>query len=268
MRKFSVECVTAGLVSWWIRSGNTTLAMFLRTRSSDEGKNKYVKGASRHEDQKNVSGSHGATDASPDDTMLALHLASGDQDALSVLFDRYKDLVFVIARDYLRDEGEAEETVQQVFLDIFRSIGQFDPARGTFKAWLLQFAYHRTINRKEHLQAKRFYDWRNLDDMVPEELIEGAGRSFNMPRQEIVRLTHELLSSLDQRHRRIVELSLLGGYTAEEIAKMSGETASAVRHIYYRSLASLHTLLTKRAKELRPAKAEKEGVYIASPRTL
>jgi RNA polymerase sigma-70 factor (ECF subfamily) len=241
--------------------------MFLRTRSSDDGKNRHPRGASRNESEKNPSSGSSDSD-SPDDAVLAANLASGDQDALTVLFDRYSELVFSIARRMLRDDGEAEETVQQVFLDIFRSIAQFDPAKGNFKAWLLQFAYHRSINRKEHLQARRFYDWRQLDDMVPEELVEGAGRPFQMSRQELVRLAQELLASLDQRHRRIVEMTLFGGYTAEEIAKSSGETASAVRHILYRSLGRLYAVLTESGRDRRTPEVAKEGAYIVSPRTL
>ena len=101
-----------------------------------------------------------------------------------------------------------------------------------------------------------------------EELVEGAGRPFQMSRQELVRLAQELLASLDQRHRRIVEMTLFGGYTAEEIAKSSGETASAVRHILYRSLGRLHAILAKNEKERRTSEAAKEGAYIVSPRTL
>jgi RNA polymerase sigma-70 factor, ECF subfamily len=242
--------------------------MFLRTRSSDDGKNRYPRGASRNESEKNLSSEASSEPGSPDDAVLAANLASGDQDALTVLFDRYRDLVFSIARRILRDDGEAEETVQQVFLDIFRSITQFDPAKGNFRAWLLQFAYHRSINRKEHLQARRFYDWRQLDDIAPEELVEGAGRPFQMSRQELVRLAQELLASLDQRHRRIVEMTLFGGYTAEEIAKSSGETASAVRHILYRSLGRLYAVLAESERGRRTPEAAKEGAYIVSPRTL
>src|SRR6266446_6410403 len=68
-----------------------------------------------------------------EDDDLVAELASGHHDALTVLFDRHSALVFRIARRILRDDGEAEETVQQVFLDVYRSIAQFDPRRGSFK---------------------------------------------------------------------------------------------------------------------------------------
>ena len=68
-----------------------------------------------------------------DDEQLMLSLQSGYNDALALLFDRYHRLVFSIALKILRDRGEAEDVVQNVFLDIFRSVAQFDPAKGTTK---------------------------------------------------------------------------------------------------------------------------------------
>ena len=90
-----------------------------------------------------------------EDLMAALRM--GCNDALAVLFERLSALVFRIARAILHDDGEAEETVQRVFLDVFRAVNQFNPDRGTFKTWLLQYAYHRSLNRRQHLQANRFY---------------------------------------------------------------------------------------------------------------
>jgi len=84
--------------------------------------------------------------------------AQGLQRCTGRSIERHSALVFRIARAILRDDGEAEETVQRVFLDVFRAVNQFNPARGSFKTWLLQYAYHRTINRREHLQANHFYN--------------------------------------------------------------------------------------------------------------
>jgi RNA polymerase sigma-70 factor (ECF subfamily) len=64
----------------------------------------------------------------------------GESDALTVLFERHSPLVFRIARRILRNDAEAEDTVQQVFLDVFRSAEQFEPEKGSFRFWLLMFA--------------------------------------------------------------------------------------------------------------------------------
>src|SRR5277367_6136200 len=105
------------------------------------------------------------------DAELMAHLKGGCNDALAVLFDRYYRLVLSIALKIVRDPGEAEDVMQTVFLEIFRSVAQFDPAKGTTKVWILQYAYHRAINRKQHLNARKFYsqiDLEEVENRVPE----------------------------------------------------------------------------------------------------
>src|ERR1039458_9643806 len=95
----------------------------------------------------------------------------------------------------LHDDGEAEETVQKAFLDIFRAVNQFNPDRGTFKTWLLQYAYHRSINRRQQLQASRFYSRDELNELMPAELFRGAGHLLCLLPQEVVCLVEQVLAT-------------------------------------------------------------------------
>ena len=72
------------------------------------------------------------------DEDLIQALRMGCNDALALPFERHSALVFRIARATLHDDGEAEETVRKIFLDVFRAVNEFNPDRGTFKTWLLQ----------------------------------------------------------------------------------------------------------------------------------
>jgi RNA polymerase sigma-70 factor (ECF subfamily) len=165
---------------------------------------------------------------SDEDLMAALRM--GCNDALAVLFERHSALVFRIARAILHEDGEAEETVQKVFLDIFRAVNQFNPDRGTFKTWLLQYAYHRSIDRRQHLQANRFYSRDELDELKPAGLFYGAGHLLCLPPQGVVYLVEQVLATLESRQRRVIELTYFEGLTAEEIAKKTGDSASSVRN--------------------------------------
>jgi RNA polymerase sigma-70 factor (ECF subfamily) len=205
------------------------------------------------------------------DEDLMAALAKGCNDALAVLFERYSSLVFRIARPILRDDGEAEETVQQVFLDVFKAVEQFNPDRGTFKTWLLQYAYHRTLNRREHLHAKRFYNRDELDELMPAELFNGCGGLLCLPQQEITCLVSQVLAKLEDRERQVIELTYFEGLTAEEIAKKRGETAPCVRHVLYGALASLRSELRERGNITEPKEklasgaAKTKGVLIEHP---
>src|SRR6185295_265734 len=84
-------------------------------------------------------------------------LRKGHPDALPILFDRFYRLVLKIALRILRDPGEAEDMMQDVFLEIFNKAAQFDPAKGSAKTWILQYAYHRSLSRRQYLALRNFY---------------------------------------------------------------------------------------------------------------
>ncbi len=206
------------------------------------------------------------------DHELARALQNGCNDALAVLFERHGGLVFRIARSIVKDDGEAEETVQQVFLDLFRAIAQFHPQKGTFKSWLLQFAYHRSINRREHLSAKRFYQCEALDEALALVHAPRASGGRQLSSQEIAHLVKQMLRLLPAEQRRVIELTYFEGLTAEEIAAKVGESASAVRHNLYRGLSRLrHALLEPgpaAEKDGKERDGQEKGILVAHPRTL
>ncbi len=95
-----------------------------------------------------------------------LEVQRGDGDAFAVLFDRYNRLVLTVALRIVHDAGEAQEVTQNVFFEFYRSARRFDPARGTLKVWLLQFAYHRSINRRNYLLLRQFYNRPDLEEAM------------------------------------------------------------------------------------------------------
>src|SRR5579862_3220777 len=88
-----------------------------------------------------------------DDALMSL-VKDGHPEALAILFDRYRRLVLSVAWHILRDYGEAEDLVQSVFLEILQSASKFDSTKGTAKSWILQYAYHRSFNRKKYLNLR------------------------------------------------------------------------------------------------------------------
>lgn len=174
------------------------------------------------------------------DEQLVLTLRAGEQDSLTVLFDRYNKLIFSIAMRIVNDPGEAEEVVQTVFLDFFRGLATFDQDKGILKVWLLQYAYHRALNRRRHLAASRFYKWVELDSAASQPTLSWNPGDV----AEVARLMDQLMTSLKPRQRDILELTYFDGLTAEEIAIKLGESVNVVRHELYRSLAKLRTAVS------------------------
>jgi len=138
------------------------------------------------------------------------HLKAGRSDALAVLFNRYHRLVLSIALKIVRDPGEAEDVMQCVFLEIFRSVAQFDPAKGTTKVWILQYAYHRAINRRQHLNVRSFYNQANLDQ-VETRLPETASILGGFTQHELKHLLQQGLATLNGPQKKVVELASFNG---------------------------------------------------------
>jgi RNA polymerase sigma-70 factor, ECF subfamily len=166
-----------------------------------------------------------------------VQLQDGVNDALAVLFDRYQRIVFSIALKIVRDRGEAEDVTQTVFLEIYRSMAQFDPAKGTLKIWLLQFAYHRAFNRKRHLNIRNFYNQESTEDIAPFTSGESTTSGKYSP-VELQRLMQEGLASLGESQKRVIELASYDGLSMKEIADQDW------KHSFERAASLLSRLKT------------------------
>jgi RNA polymerase sigma-70 factor (ECF subfamily) len=182
-----------------------------------------------------------------DETLMA-HLRNGHHDALAVLFDRYRRLVQHIAFGILRDVGESEELVQSVFLEILRSAAQFDRAKGTAKVWILQYAYHRSLNRRQYLAFRSFY----ANDQKVVSIHVGTSAGHTLDALESARVVQQALRRLNHMQRETLQLSFYEGLRMSEIAEVTGNTLNSIRHHYYRGLLELRRILCEepRAKTI------------------
>jgi RNA polymerase sigma-70 factor (ECF subfamily) len=183
------------------------------------------------------------------DEALMAHLQAGHGDALAVLFDRYHRLVISVALRILRDAGEAEDVMQAVFLEIYNVAAQFNPALGTTKAWIMRYAQHRSINRKQYLNSRSFYDQTQSSDLVSAERPEA---SFGP----------SLVKTLNEPQRRTLEMAYFEGMTFREIAAKTGETLVNVRHHYYRGLTRLRAFVLENSPAEKQTGATKEKTAI------
>ncbi len=167
------------------------------------------------------------------DEKLVEEIHDGNTDAFAVIFKRYHRLVHVTALNIVRDAGEAEDMTQTVFLEIYKHLRQFDPARGTLKVWLLQFAYSRSMHRRNYLFVRQFHKQVELSHWSPSRL---------QP-QEAIRLTGEALAVLPEPQRRTIEMFFFEGLTLREIAAQRNENYPNVRNHYYRGLECLRSYL-------------------------
>jgi len=178
------------------------------------------------------------------DEVLMSHVEAGHGDALAVLFDRFHRLIFNIAFKVLRNVAEAEDVLQTVFMEIYRDAAQFDPAKGTIRVWLLQYAYHRSFNRQRYLNVRRFEhaaDVKVVDRRDADEFFLANSVSLTFAERKL--LVRQALGILSESQRRTLELAFFEGMSVHEISQRTGESVGNVRHHYYRGLSKLRALL-------------------------
>lgn len=178
------------------------------------------------------------------DEDLFAYMRIGHHDALAILFRRHHQMVFKIARSILRDSGEAEDLTQAVFFEIFQTVAQFDPSKGSSKSWLIRVAYHRSLNRKQYLKARAFYTQGELaQDDTGSEPARGLALGGSLKEQEAKRLVEQSLTILNEQQRKTLILAFFEGLSMAEIAERRSESIVNVRHHYYRGLKRLRSFL-------------------------
>lgn len=198
------------------------------------------------------------------DDELMLSLKAGCNDALAVLLDRYQRLVYYIALRIVRDRQEAEDVMQNVFLDVFRAVQLFDPAKGTAKGWLLEYAYHRAINRRRHLNSRKFYQQESIDET---ELPQATNCWFvRYTRCELRVLLEQALATLRDKERRVIELVSYEGLSMKEVADKTGESLVNVRHRYYRGLRKLREFVERSPQPIGTRIRRDKSPHKAGPR--
>jgi RNA polymerase sigma-70 factor (ECF subfamily) len=178
------------------------------------------------------------------DEILMAQLRMGNSDALAVLFDRYHSLVLSVASRILRDHGEAEDIMQSVFLEIFRSAAQYDESKGTTKVWILQYAYHRSFNRRRYLILRGFYD--HPEEIVSSHRLPLRAYGKSLDGLESTRVLQEALRRLSKAQRDTLELAFYEGLTMREIEQKTGTSLDSVKHNYYRGLEKLRSILCEK----------------------
>lgn len=180
------------------------------------------------------SGSMSAT--ALEDRELIRRLATGDEAALEVIYERYGRPCYALARRILNDPQLAEDVVQQVFLALWQGTG-YDPARGAVSTWLLSVTHHKAVDavRRESTRRRRLTE----DHVMLELASAGPGPDDEAWATLRAERTRDALRTLPPEQREVLLIAYYGGYTQREIAEMTGVPLGTVKS---RTLTALRKL--------------------------
>ena len=184
----------------------------------------------------------GALNLEASDEELLEQVQQRDKEALSILFRHHAQAVRNVAYRVLRDEAEADDLVQDVFLFIFRKAALFDASQGAARSWIFQVAYHRAFDRRRYLNSRHFYTSQDIGETVGRLADPRDELPFHELSMEGVlgkRLTSRFNARLTPEQQETIRLFFFEGYALKEIAQLTGRSLVNVRQHYYRGLARL-----------------------------
>jgi RNA polymerase sigma-70 factor, ECF subfamily len=166
----------------------------------------------------------------PPDPTIALHLiqqvAKQDRDAFSQLYDRFSTLVFTLAMRMLKARSDAEDLLQEVFVQVWRQAENYSAERGSPEAWIVNIARSRAIDKIRSIRRMQ-KSFVLTDDPARAESSENVESSAA---ESETRLTmNSALANLPDTQRKVLELAYFDGLTQSEIADRLAEPLGTVK---------------------------------------
>ncbi len=174
-------------------------------------------------------------------------VARGDERALASLYDQYARILFGLILRILNDREEAEDVLQEVFLQVWRRAADYDERRGRPFTWLVTLARSRAIDRLRALGSRQRAVKESARE-VSEEVSDAAQDAFKSEQGEIVR---RALAELPEEQRRALVLAYFEGLSQSEIAVRLGAPLGTIKTRMRSGLMKLRELLGARMESLR-----------------
>ena len=184
-------------------------------------------------DARNAISAAGATT----DEMLLVAISDGDRGAMHTLYARHNVRVYRFILRMLRDATAAEDLVSQVFLDVWRTAGQFE-GRAQVSTWLLSIARFKALTA---LRQRRFEDIEQ-DDVL--EIADGADTpEASLDRSRTSTILRDCVARLSPAHREIIDLVYYHEMSVEEAGRLIGIPQSTVKTRMFYARKQLALLL-------------------------
>ena len=174
---------------------------------------------------------------------LLPRIAAGDERAVRDCVARYGALVWSLARRWSPDGSEAEDAVQEVFIDLWRTAARYDASRTSEAGWVAMIARRRLIDRarrRERLPAL---------ESIPDDFDVASESERDLDREWRADQARAVLRELPPAQRRMLELSLLHGRTHDEIARETETPLGTVKSHSRRGLQRARDLLAARTRD-------------------
>ena len=181
-------------------------------------------------------------DAKDQDIELLRQIAAGDRAAFAEFYDRHATLMFSVASKIVRDPGEAEDVLQEVFLQIWEKAGRFDPKLGKASSWAAILVRNKAIDRIRASQRRtRLAEESGVAHAIAAEVTDSANETFYG--HDKAKFIHSAIVELPEDQRKAIELAYFSGLTQDEISKKLNTPLGTIKARIRRGLLKLRDQL-------------------------
>ena len=166
-------------------------------------------------------------------------VGAGDSSALAELNDRYGSLIYSVALRILRSSADAEDAVQQAWVQVWRSAGTYDSRRGTVAAWLLTLGRTRALDLYRSLGSRRRAETR----IEAAPVSAPSDPATDTARGQLGSRVREALDTLTPQQRQVLEIAYFEGLSQSEIAQRLQAPLGTVKSWTRQGLTRLKGLL-------------------------
>jgi RNA polymerase sigma-70 factor (ECF subfamily) len=170
-----------------------------------------------------------------DETAMLTRIGQRDENAMEAVFRRYSGPVYSVALRVLRDTGQAEDVLQEVFLQLWRKPAAFVQNRGSLGAWLVVIARNRAI---DVLRRRKPSD--SVEDVVLASPVNVADEA---ERNTVMQKVRGVMANLPEEQRNTLQLAYFEGLSHTEIASRTGDPLGTVKTRIRQALITLRKAL-------------------------
>ncbi len=182
------------------------------------------------------------TKATDEDIELLRQIAAGDRAAFAAFYDKYSTLLYSIALKILNDSAEAQDVLQETFLQLWEKAPNFDPALGKASSWVAILARNKAVDKLRASQRRsRLADEAGAQEAIVAEGAKTANESVYG--REKSAMVNSALASLPPDQRRPIELAYFSGLSQSEIADVLQEPLGTIKARIRRGLLKLRDQL-------------------------
>jgi RNA polymerase sigma factor (sigma-70 family) len=169
---------------------------------------------------------------------LVALLQQRHESSFSYLYDNYAGALSGVIHAIIPDPETVKDVLQEVFVNIWKKIGLYDPSKGRLFTWMLNVARNAAIDK---IRSRAYQDTLK-NRSIPDNVDTGIGGAVTMQPASDAGLK-KILTKLKDEHRVLIDLSYFQGYTHEEIAKSLNIPLGTVKTRIRSALGQLRTMI-------------------------